>query len=96
MWKTKNPSIWMSFWFFMVQPTGLEPVTSSFAGRRSNPTELRLQNGILDCWNFGILDDGILWIFLENQQKIIFSQKFIFKYWNIISINLVVRGIFGK
>ena len=26
----------------MVQPTGLEPVTSSFAGRRSNPTELRL------------------------------------------------------
>lgn len=28
--------------FSMVQPTGLEPVTSSFAGRRSNPTELRL------------------------------------------------------
>lgn len=31
----------------MVQPTGLEPVTSSFAGRRSNPTELRLQKNIL-------------------------------------------------
>jgi hypothetical protein len=30
------------FDFSMVQPTGLEPVTSSFAGRRSNPTELRL------------------------------------------------------
>ncbi len=30
--------------FEMVQPTGLEPVTSSFAGRHSNPTELRLQN----------------------------------------------------
>ncbi len=28
----------------MVQPTGLEPVTSSFAGRRSNPTELRLHD----------------------------------------------------
>mgnify|MGYP000007543844 CR=1 FL=1 len=32
----------MIFSFSMVQPTGLEPVTSSFAGRRSNPTELRL------------------------------------------------------
>lgn len=27
----------------MVQSAGLEPATSSFAGRRSNPTELRLQ-----------------------------------------------------
>lgn len=26
----------------MVQSIGLEPMTSSFAGRRSNPTELRL------------------------------------------------------
>jgi hypothetical protein len=40
--KNKNPFFRMSFWFYMVQPTGLEPVTSSFAGRRSNPTELRL------------------------------------------------------
>ncbi len=31
------------FVYKMVQSTGLEPVTSSFAGRRSNPTELRLQ-----------------------------------------------------
>ena len=47
----------------MVQPTGLEPVTSSFAGRRSNPTELRLQiigwfYGIL--WNFKFLFQNIL------------------------------------
>ena len=28
---------------YMVQSAGLEPATSSFAGRRSNPTELRLQ-----------------------------------------------------
>ncbi len=27
----------------MVQPAGLEPATSSFAGRRSNPTELWLR-----------------------------------------------------
>ena len=32
-----------AFDYNMVQSTGLEPVTSSFAGRRSNPTELRLQ-----------------------------------------------------
>ena len=41
--KIKNPFISNELLIFqMVQPTGLEPVTSSFAGRRSNPTELRL------------------------------------------------------
>lgn len=46
-WKIKkNKKSFAEKLFFvykMVQSTGLEPVTSSFAGRRSNPTELRLQ-----------------------------------------------------
>ncbi len=33
----------------MVQPAGLEPATSSFAGRRSNPTELWLRNVLAHC-----------------------------------------------
>ncbi len=42
--KIKRASQRNSFFMYkMVQSTGLEPVTSSFAGRRSNPTELRLQ-----------------------------------------------------
>lgn len=38
----------------MVQPAGLEPATSSFAGRRSNPTELWLHifSECLDCIYF--------------------------------------------
>lgn len=40
----KYPLIQGDIKVFMVQPTGLEPVTSSFAGRRSNPTELRLHD----------------------------------------------------
>ena len=47
----------------MVQPTGLEPVTSSFAGRRSNPTELRLH----------ILDDAIVSIFYKMQVQLVAS-----------------------
>ena len=39
----------MSLYSDVVQPTGLEPVTSSFAGRRSNPTELRLHKSIAKC-----------------------------------------------
>lgn len=38
----------------MVQPARLERATSSFAGRRSNPTELRLQK----CsWSIANYDD---------------------------------------
>ena len=33
----------------MVQPAGLEPATSSFAGRRSNPTELWLRTVLAHC-----------------------------------------------
>ena len=41
-----------AFDYNMVQSTGLEPVTSSFAGRRSNPTELRLHIGLGHCMDF--------------------------------------------
>lgn len=51
----------------MVQPTGLEPVTSSFAGRRSNPTELRLH-----------MDVGIVFIFFKMQVLLNISLHFIY------------------
>ena len=45
----------------MVQPTGLEPVTSSFAGKRSNPTELRLRKKARELlfWQFLKMERGI-------------------------------------
>ncbi len=50
----------------MVQPAGLEPATSSFAGRRSNPTELWLHNNLMQGK------------YSENDQK---SKSFI-EDWN--------------
>ena len=41
----KNPAFAGFFECLMVQPAGLEPATSSFAGKRSNPTELWLRGG---------------------------------------------------
>ena len=50
----------------MVQSTGLEPVTSSFAGRRSNPTELRLHWIVRALYRF----------FLEINRNLLFLEDF--------------------
>ena len=69
----------------MVQPAGFEPATSSFAGRHSNPTELRLHM---------FLNDGIVCIFekLQGENKISLLAS-----WHTIKIkSLEVYHWFGN
>ncbi len=69
----------------MVQPTGLEPVTSSFAGRRSNPTELRLHI---------FLDDAIVCIFGKMQGQI---SIFYLAPWHSVEVkSLKIRHRFSE
>ena len=68
----------------MVQSTGLEPVTSSFAGRRSNPTELRLHM---------FLDAGIVCIFEKLQGENIIS---LLASWHPVEVeSFEIRHRFG-
>lgn len=67
----------------MVQSAGLEPATSSFAGRRSNPTELRLHNWMDLLYRF-FWNVKFFSIFFKNYK--IFKKTTLFGAWHSVKI----------